>query len=282
MTQLATVVNVMIASPSDIPSSRDAVERALRSWNSTNTPGRGFVLHPLRWETDSVPMLGHHPQAILNEQLLAKADIVIALFGSRVGSETPNSISGTVEEIEGAVESGKPVHLYFSEAPHPADVDLVQLQALRDFRAELQKRGLYGGFENEDELLTKVWSAIEMDLRDIVRPLHTTPSGPVPSVERFLVQGQSEREPKVDGKGRVRHETRRRVEVTNRGHDDVYDVVLEAASDGMLLPGWDQPRTVHAGQKQSAGYWLHMGGGAPRVRLKWIENGESHSKEYDI
>ena len=60
------------------------------------------------------------------------------------------------------------------------------------------------------------------------------------------------------------------------------DVVIEAASEGMLLPGWDQPRMVHAGQKQSAGYWLHMGGGAPRVRLKWTENGESQSKEYDI
>lgn len=272
----------MIASPSDIPAARDAVDRALRSWNSTNTPGRGFVLHPLRWETDSVPMLGHHPQAILNEQLLAKADIVIALFGSRVGSETPNSISGTVEEIEGAVANGKPVHLYFSEAPHPADVDLAQLQALRDFRAALQERGMYGSFENEDELLTKVWSAVEMDLRDIIQPLHTTPSRPAPPSERFLVQGQREREPKADGKGRVRYETRRWVEITNRGSDDVTDVVMEAASDGMLLPGWEQPRTVHAGQKQTAAYWLHMGGGVPRVRLKWMENGEPQSKEYDI
>ncbi|MGO2746233.1 DUF4062 domain-containing protein [Microbacterium sp.] len=282
MTQLATVVNVMIASPSDIPGARDAVERALRSWNSTNTLGRGFVLHPLRWETDSVPMLGHHPQAILNEQLLTKADIIIALFGSRVGSETPTSISGTVEEIEGAVKGGKPVHLYFSEAPHPADVDLAQLQALRDFRTKLQERGLYGSFENEDELLTKVWSAIEMDLRDMIQPLHTAPSAPASTTERFLVQGQSKREPKTDSKGRVRHETRRWVEITNRGHDDAEGVVLEAASDRMLLPGWEKPRTVHAGQKQSAGFWLHMGGGEPRVRLTWKENGEPMSKEYDI
>jgi hypothetical protein len=272
----------MIASPSDIPGARDAVERALRSWNSTNTLGRGFVLHPLRWETEAVPMLGHHPQAILNEQLLAKADIVIALFGSRVGSETPNSISGTVEEIEGAVEGGKPVHLYFSEAPHPADVDLTQLQALRDFRSALQKRGLYGSFENEDELLTKVWSAIEMDLRDIIQPLHTTPSRPTPLKERFLVQGRSEREPKTDSKGRVHYDTRRWVEVTNRGDDDVTEVMLEATSEGMLLPGWDRARTVHAGQKQTASYWLGMGGDEPRVRLTWLEDGETKSKEYDI
>ncbi|MFD5225704.1 DUF4062 domain-containing protein [Microbacterium sp. NPDC058342] len=282
MTQLATVVNVMIASPSDIPAARDAVERALRSWNSANTPGRGFVLHPLRWETDSVPMLGHHPQAILNEQLLAKADIVIALFGSRVGSETPNSISGTVEEIEGAVASGKPVHLFFSEAPHPANVDLTQLQALRGFRAALQERGLYGSFENEDELLTKVWSAIEMDLRDIIQPLHAAASLPTPPSERFLVQGRSEREPKTDSKGRVHYDTRRWVEITNRGNDDVIEVMLEGVSEQMLLPGWDRPRTVHAGQKQTASYWLGMGGGEPRVKLTWVENGEPKSKEYDI
>lgn len=260
----------------------DAVERALRGWNSANTPGRGFVLHPLRWETDSVPLLGHHPQAILNEQLLAKADIVVALFGSRVGTETQNSISGTVEEIEGAVESGKPVHLYFSEAPHPADVDLAQLQALRDFRAALQERGLYGSFENEDELLTNVWSAIEMDLRDIIHPLHTAPSALAPPTERFLIQGQSEREPKTDSKGRVHYETRRWVEITNRGNDDVNDVVLEAASDGMLLAGWDQPSTIHTGQKRFASYWLSMGGGEPRVKLTWTEHGETNSKEYDI
>jgi hypothetical protein len=62
----------------------------------------------------SVPLLGGHPQRLINAQGVDDSDILFALFalfGSRLGSPTPDAVSGTVEEIERAVEQGKPIHL---------------------------------------------------------------------------------------------------------------------------------------------------------------------------
>src|SRR4051812_31537661 len=103
MVHPATAVYVMIASPSDVQEARDAAVRALESWNEANCANRRIALVPLRWETGSVPMLGEHPQAILNKQLVERTDIMIALFGSRIGSSTPHAISGTVEEVENSL-----------------------------------------------------------------------------------------------------------------------------------------------------------------------------------
>lgn len=90
----------------------------------------------------TVPVLGDHPQSLISTQGVDKSDIVFALFGSRLGSPTPSAVSGTVEEVERAVESGKSVHPHFSTAALPNDVDTRQLDDLREFRAEISKRGL--------------------------------------------------------------------------------------------------------------------------------------------
>src|SRR3954470_563430 len=98
MVQSVTAVFVMIASPSDVGPAREAVYTTMARWNETNTSTRNVALVPLRWETGAVPMLGGGGQQIINKQLLERADVVIALFGSRVGAPTAGTISGTVSE----------------------------------------------------------------------------------------------------------------------------------------------------------------------------------------
>lgn len=117
MPYVATVLRVMIASPSDVPEARDAVEKAVHGWNDANARNKGVILQPWRWETSAVPVMGAHPQKLINAQGVDDSDIVFALFGGRLGSPTPDAISGTAEEIDRALELGKPVHLYFSTAP---------------------------------------------------------------------------------------------------------------------------------------------------------------------
>ena len=51
------MLRVMIASPSDIPDARDAVEAAINDWNNANATNKQVVLLPWRWETSSVPVL---------------------------------------------------------------------------------------------------------------------------------------------------------------------------------------------------------------------------------
>ena len=148
----ATVLRVLVASPSDVPDARDAVEGALHSWNRLHATTRNVVLLPWRWETNSVPLLGGHPQEIINTQGVDGADIVVALFGSRLGSPTPDAVSGTVEEIERAVNSGKPVHLFFSRAPLPHDVDTAQLEV-----SEISRMKSRSGDCSENSMTSANW-----------------------------------------------------------------------------------------------------------------------------
>lgn len=281
MTSVANVLYVMIASPGDVAEAREAVYRALSRWNESNTRNRGVVLVPLRWETGSVPELGDHPQSIINRQLLHDADIVVALFGSRVGSATPTAISGTVKEIEHAIESGKPVHLYFSTAPHANDVDLDELRALRDFRTALQERGLYGTFNSTDELTAHVWQAIEHDISQMGLGSPDAAAPPRSGVD-ILVQAGSEQQPKQDSKGRLRYETRSWIDVMNRGDMDAEQLSISSVDPGVIFVGPEKPRTLHAGQSQRFAYLETWGAGDPQFKVAWVENGESREKVFDV
>lgn len=164
MVAIGYIMRVMIASPGDIPSHREAVEEAIHEWNNVNAIRQQVILLPWRWETSAVPQLGDHPQALLNKQGVDESDIVIALFGSRLGSPTPNAVSGTAEEIERATKAGTPVHLFFSGQPHPSDVDVDQLVALRQFKKEIQSRGLYLEYIQLGELKQKILAALSADV----------------------------------------------------------------------------------------------------------------------
>jgi hypothetical protein len=85
---VAHVLRVLIASPGDTRDERDAVERALHEWNASRAAREHVVLLPRRWETNAVPVLGGSGQGAINKQLLDNADVVIALFDSRLGQAT--------------------------------------------------------------------------------------------------------------------------------------------------------------------------------------------------
>lgn len=230
MSYSATVLRVMIASPGDVFEARDAVETSIYGWNDANAHAKQIILQPWRWETSAVPILGGHPQSLINSQGVDRSDIVFALFGGRLGSPTPEAISGTAEEIKRARGKSIPVHLYFSSAPLPADVDTAQLEALRAFKAQMQTEGLLGEFSNVSQLQHEVWKAIEHDL---VRLGTSAPSNAVPATAvHFKVQPEQERE--VSGytaQGVPRYSTRRWLEVTNEGSVDAENVRFEAVGD---------------------------------------------------
>ena len=284
MSFYANVLRVMIASPSDIPDARDAVEAAINDWNNANAGNKQVVLLPWRWETSSVPVLGGHPQSLINSQGVDEADIVFALFGSRLGSPTPDAVSGTVEEIERAVSGGKPVHLYFSTAALPNDVDTRQLDGLREFRSEISQRGLLGEFATTAQLGHEVWKAIEYDIAQLDLGVPTLPSQS--RGVRFLAQPHQEREVKsFDNKGKPRYSNRHWIEITNSGDQDATDVLFESVGDNssMMLAGEEKPTVIHAGQTRRLNVFHHMGGGDPDIlRIRWIENGEPREQDFHV
>lgn len=283
MSFTATILRVLVASPSDVPEARDAVESAIHSWNSRHAVSRGIVLLPWRWESSSVPLLGDHPQSIINEQGVDGVDIVVALFGSRLGSPTREAVSGTVEEIERAVSYGKPVHLYFSTAPLPHDVDTTQLEGLRQFRQEISKRGLLGEFDDARQLEGQIWAAIELDLTKLDLSVRET-QGPSTGV-KFRVDSRRERLPKgFDKNGKMKYETKRWCEVTNTGDLAAESVTFEsqAASGMMQILGGQQPIALEPGASWEVPVLFSMGTSGTKLIVHWVEGNEQLSKSFDV
>lgn len=271
----------MIASPGDVGDGREAVLRAITGWNEANTRARGVVVVPLRWESVA-PQAGDHPQAIINAALLDNADAIIGIFGSRVGTATPTAISGTVEEVDRAIVDGKRVHLWFSTAPHPNEVDLEQLGALRTFQEDLRQRSLYGTYANAEDLVVHVWRAIESDIDAL--GLGGAGATARSSGTRLVVQSGNENIAEQDSRGRLKNRVRRFIELTNAGDVDATDLTIRAGSrESNLLYEGDRPRTLHAGQTQQFRYDLSIADGIPTSAVvRWIEDGEEHEQTFDI
>lgn len=143
----ANALKIMIASPGDVPEERRVVTEEIHRWNDANASARQLILLPVKWETHSTPRMGAPPQEIINRDLLDDADIVIGIFGTRIGTPTADYVSGTVEEIKRHVADGKTAKIYFSDVPiPPSELNEVQYQLVKTFQDECRSTGLYATF----------------------------------------------------------------------------------------------------------------------------------------
>jgi len=139
---------LFIAAPSDVLAERDIVYQLVADWNAINSRFFGLAFEAVTWLTHSVPEDGARAQEILNRELVMTSDALVAIFWTRLGSPTGDSASGTVEEIERFRETGRPLALYFSDAPiPPSSVDEEQLSAVRAYRDNAFENGLRGTYE---------------------------------------------------------------------------------------------------------------------------------------
>ena len=145
----ATAYNVMIASPGDVARERVIARDVALEWNAINSEDRKIILLPIGWDTHSTPSMADTAQAVINSQVLEKCDLLIAIFWTRLGTPTGEFASGTVEEIERHLESGKPAMIYFSNAPVvPDSINQEQYTAMVEFRESLKTRGLVSFFDD--------------------------------------------------------------------------------------------------------------------------------------
>ena len=147
----ATIYNVFIASPSDVSEERDIAREVIYEWNELNSDEHKTLLQPIRWETHSFAEMGDRPQAIVTRQIVAKSDVLVAVFWARFGSPTGTANSRTVEEIEHFLNSRKPAMIFFSTAPVPNNVDITQLEAVRKIRQHYSHLGLIATFKGPNE-----------------------------------------------------------------------------------------------------------------------------------
>lgn len=171
MSRQASVLSVLIASPMDVAEYRDALERGVQLWNRGPLSRHlNVVLEVLRWEHDAVPMLGEgDAQQVINQQLAAEADIVVAIFHSRLGSPTQRHPSGTAEEIDIAVTRRVPVHVYVDKSPLPEGHKPEQHKLLTGYLKELVPQGLLAEFRGQQQLLELVRHALEHDIAQLLQ-----------------------------------------------------------------------------------------------------------------
>jgi DNA-binding transcriptional ArsR family regulator len=157
---------------------RNAVEAGISDWNIAHSKRSRLTLVPVRWETHAVPEAGSDPQSILNRQLVARCDLLVAVFGGRLGTATPRAPSGTAEEIDEFIRSGKPVLLYVVGA-NRSGADPDQLAALDKYLGGLRQRALLSDVATVEEL----WRAFTRHLPQKLEPfLGTAAPNPAPAV----------------------------------------------------------------------------------------------------
>lgn len=165
MSYPAVVFKVMIASPGDVPAERNIIREVLSEWNVVNADLRRQVLLPVGWETHSIPEMGGRPQALISSQILHDCDLLVGVFWTRIGTATGEYDSGTVEEIEEHVKTGRPTMLYFSSAPAALDtVDPDQYRRLKEFRANCQQRGLQESYDDLSDFRSKFYRQLQLKI----------------------------------------------------------------------------------------------------------------------
>ncbi|GAB3255904.1 hypothetical protein GCM10027347_17370 [Larkinella harenae] len=155
MSYLANVFKVMIASPSDVSEERALIREVINEWNAVHSEDKRIILMPIGWETHASPAFGR-PQEVINNQILQDADLLVAVFWTRIGSPTGKAISGTIEEIDKHTNAGKPAMIYISEAKvNRHELNPKQTKALDKYIKKTRNDALTESYESTLELREK-------------------------------------------------------------------------------------------------------------------------------
>lgn len=146
------LVNLTFCGPSDVAKELALARSVIDRWNLQHGEARGFWVKVQHWSTDCHPALGDRPQAMVNGQIINKADILVAIFWSRFGTPTGVADSGTQEEIRLGVRQKKKVMVYFSDLePLPPEAKSEQTEKVWSFRRELREQGLCWSFASRTQ-----------------------------------------------------------------------------------------------------------------------------------
>jgi hypothetical protein len=155
----------MIASPGDVAEEREIIRSVIHDWNDVNATVSKIVLTPVGWETHSSPELGARAQDLINSRLLNPCDLLVGVFWTRLGTPTGETKSGTVEEIEKHLASGKPAMIYFSSKPvAPESIDAAQFAEVTSFKTRCKERGLIEFFDDAGQFREKFAKQLQLTL----------------------------------------------------------------------------------------------------------------------
>lgn len=159
----ANTYKIMIGCPGDIKEEIDMAMKVINHWTTLHAEQHSTVLLPIHWATSSYPEHGAHPQTLLNGQLASKSDMLIGIFGAKVGTPTDRAQSGTIEEIEEHVKSGKPVMLFFRKQ-NDTSTPASEIEKLQTFKSNVKDQCLYREYDSPSTFEATFTDALELFL----------------------------------------------------------------------------------------------------------------------
>lgn len=139
-----TAYDLLVSCPGDVVNYVDIIRECVDIFNRAIGMANNSEIVVKHWSTDSYPESGDKPQELLNKQFVRDCDAAVALFWTKFGTPTDKYGSGTEEEIEEMLSSGKQVFMYFLDAPiNPSELDLEQYDKVCAFKKKYESRGIY-------------------------------------------------------------------------------------------------------------------------------------------
>jgi hypothetical protein len=133
------------------------VHREIVRWNGAYGSTFRTSITPINWNINAAAEHGRPPQDVIDNQLVDSCDMGIALFATRLGTPTRNSVSGTASEIERLSEAGRSVGVLQSRRPvDPRTIDPAQYQRLDEYLNKISTNGLRLEYRDDAELAARV------------------------------------------------------------------------------------------------------------------------------
>ena len=182
MPQTQTILQVFVASPSDVAEERKILGEVIDDINQTASDAHTLRLKLLEWETDSYPGFGEDAQDVINQQIGDDYDIFLGIMWGRFGSPTPRAGSGTEEEFDRAVSRWKDsperirIMFYFKKADISSSADPEQIAKVQAFKKKISSEGgLYHEFHAAEEFRTKARRHLTKVIQDWPKPALSDP-----------------------------------------------------------------------------------------------------------
>lgn len=147
--------DLLISCPGDITSEISIIEDAVLQFNTQFSDALGISVRTKHWHKNSYARSGGKPQALLNEQFVKDCDAAVAILWTRFGTPTDEYGSGTEEEVEIMLSTGKQVFMYFSDKPlSPSQMNEESYKKVQAFRDKYKDRGIYFTYSSDEEFKT--------------------------------------------------------------------------------------------------------------------------------
>ncbi|MCD2255029.1 DUF4062 domain-containing protein [Listeria marthii] len=162
--------NILLSFPSDVTQELKVIETVFERFNNFAN-GMGIGIKSKHWSKDIYPAAGQRPQSIINKQIVDESDAIICIFWTRFGTPTGDFGSGTEEEMERLLNSGKQVFLYFSHIGiNPREIDPEQMEKVKAFEKKHREDTLYKSYDTIDEFETILTSDLNLYFLDKMNP----------------------------------------------------------------------------------------------------------------